>query len=297
MSDKIPVLFIVGPTAVGKTDFAIQLAKKLDGEIVSADSRYFYRGMDIGTAKPTPEEQQGVSHHLIDVADPDETWSLALFQREADAAIRDIDQRGKLPIVAGGTGQYVRAVLEGWSVPEGEPDLRLRDAIEAWGKAIGSAELHHKLSLIDPKAAEKIDWQNTRRTIRALEVIFSSGRRFSEQRAVKESPYMAVVIGLTREREELYQRIDLRVDQMIQKGFVEETAALLAKGYDPELPAMSAIGYKEICAYIKGETSLEEAAQLIKFRTHAYVRRQANWFKKDDPQIHWINLSEGERTP
>ena len=292
MSDKIPVLFIVGPTAVGKTAYAIELAKRVNGEIVSADSRYFYRGMDIGTAKPSKEEQQGVPHHLIDVADPDETWSLAIFRQAADEAIRDIHARGKLPIVAGGTGQYVRAVLEGWSVPEGEPDLRLRQAIESWGNSVGAEELHRKLSLLDPAAAEKIEWQNMRRTVRALEVIFSSGRLFSEQRTVKESPYAATVIGLRRNREELYRRIDLRVDLMLRAGFVEETAKLLAQGYGPELPSMSAIGYKEICAYLRGELPLDEAAQLIKFRTHNYVRRQANWFKESDPSIHWIDLSE-----
>ena len=286
---KIPVIFIVGPTASGKTDAGIRLAKQIGGEIVSVDSRYLYRGMDIGTAKPTVEERQGIPHWLIDVADPDETWSLSLFQKAADEAIRDIYSRGKKPILVGGTGQYVRAILEGWDIPASQPDHRLRMVLEAWGKMIGAEELYRKLALLDPEAASKIEWQNMRRTVRALEVIFTTGKKFSAQRTVKESPYDAVIFGMKRERSELYRRIDLRVDLMIRQGLVEETAALLAKGYPKTLPSMSAIGYKEICDYLHGKTSLEEAAQLIKFRTHNYVRRQANWFKPDDPQIHWIN--------
>ena len=286
--NKIPVIFIVGPTASGKTDAGIRLAQRIGGEIVSADSRYLYREMDIGTAKPTIEERQGIPHWLIDVADPDETWSLALFQRSADEAIRDIHSRGKTPILVGGTGQYFRAILEGWSIPEGEPDLRLRNVLEAWGNEIGAEELHRKLAKLDPEAALKIDWQNMRRTIRALEVIFSSGERFSKQRTVRETPYTALIFGMKRDRTELFRRIDLRVDMMIRNGLVEETARLLEKGYPETLPSMSAIGYKEICDHLHGKISLEEAAQLIKFRTHKFVRRQANWFKPDDPAIQWI---------
>ena len=286
---KIPVIFIVGPTASGKTDAGIRLAKAINGEIVSADSRYLYRGMDIGTAKPSTAERQGIPHWLIDVADPDETWSLSLFRNAADDAIRDIHARGKRPILVGGTGQYVRAILEGWSIPEGEPDHRLRDALEAWGREIGAAELHRKLARIDPQAAEKIDWQNMRRTIRALEVIFMSGQKFSAQRTTREPAYHALIFGMKRERSELYRRIDLRVDRMLEQGLVEETAGLLAKGYPPSLPSMSAIGYKEVCDYLNKKSSLEETAQLIKFRTHNYVRRQANWFKANDPAINWID--------
>jgi len=286
---KIPVIFIVGPTASGKTDAGIRLAQKISGEIVSADSRYLYRGMDIGTAKPDLAERQGIPHWLIDVADPDETWSLSLFQKAADEAIRDIYGRGKVPIVVGGTGQYIRAILEGWSIPEGEPDPRLRTALENWGRAIGADELHRKLARLDPEAAAKIEWQNMRRTVRALEVIFTSGMKFSAQRTVRETPYTPLIFGMLRDRQELYRRIDLRVDNMIRNGLVEETAGLLAKGYAETLPSMSAIGYKEICDYLRGRTGLEEASQLIKFRTHNYVRRQANWFKAGDPAIRWID--------
>lgn len=291
---KIPVIFIVGPTASGKTDAGIRLAKAIGGEIVSADSRYLYRGMDIGTAKPDMEERQGIPHWLIDVADPDETWSLSLFQKASDEAVRDIYSRGKMPILVGGTGQYVRAILEGWSIPESEPDHRLRAALEAWGGTVGARGLYDRLRRIDPDAAEKIEWQNMRRTVRALEVIFTTGRRFSEQRTVREAPYDAVIFGMKRDRDELYRRIDLRVDQMISRGLVEEVSGLLAKGYDESLPSMSAIGYKEICGYLHGRTSLEEAAQLIKFRTHNYVRRQANWFKPSDPAIRWIDPEDIE---
>ncbi len=291
---KIHVIVIFGPTASGKTDAGIRLAKLIGGEIVSADSRYLYRGMDIGTAKPTVEERQGIPHWLIDVADPDETWSLSLFQKASAEAIMDIHSRGKIPILVGGTGQYMRAILEGWSIPEGEPDHRLRKVLEDWGREIGAGELYRKLALLDPEAAAKIEWQNMRRTIRALEVIMTTGKKFSAQRTVTESPYNAMIYGMKRDRTELYHRIDTRVDQMIRQGLVEETAALLAKGYSETLPSMSAIGYKEICDYLHGKTGLEEAAQLIKFRTHNYVRRQANWFKPNNPQIRWITPDEIE---
>ena len=291
---KIPVIFIVGPTASGKTDAGIRLAEAIGGEVVSADSRYLYRGMDIGTAKPSLEEQRNIRHWLIDVADPDETWSLSLFRSAADEAIQDIHTRGKIPLVVGGTGQYVRAILEGWSIPEGEPDPRLRNVLENWGNEIGAQELHRKLAIVDPEGAAAIQWQNMRRTVRALEVIFSSGHKFSAQRTVKEPPYNALIFGMRRDRSLLYERIDKRVDWMIQNGLVEETAGLLAKGYSEKLPSMSAIGYKEICDYLNGKTSLDDAAQLIKFRTHNYVRRQANWFKPADPEIHWIDPEDLE---
>ena len=291
---KIPLIIIVGPTASGKTAAGIRLARAIGGEVISADSRYLYRGMDIGTAKPDMEERQGVPHWLIDVADPDETWSLSLFRAAADEAVKDIYSRGKKPIVVGGTGQYIRAILEGWTIPEGEPDHRLRDVLERWGNDIGAEELHRKLAVLDPDAAANIQWQNMRRTVRALEVIFSSGRKFSAQRTAKESPYDALIFGMKRERAELYKRIDMRVDLMIQNGLVEETAGLLAKGYSEDLPSMSAIGYKEVCDYLNKKISLDEAAQLIKFRTHNYVRRQANWFKPADPAIHWVDPEDNE---
>jgi tRNA dimethylallyltransferase len=283
-----PLVVILGPTAVGKTEISIQLAERLAGEIVSADSRLFYRGMDIGTAKPTQEEMRRVLHHLIDVTDPDQIWSLAVFQRRAREVIADIHRRGKLPFLVGGTGQYVRAIMEGWRPPRAEPDPRLRKILQAWAKEIGREGLHTRLAVLDPQAAQKIDYRNLRRTVRALEVIFTTGRRFSTQRRQRKSPYRLLVLGLQRPREQLYQRVDQRIQNMVEAGFVEEVRALLAHGYSPDLPTMSAIGYREIVAFLQGKISMEEAIERIQRATRVFVRRQANWFKPDDPNIHWF---------
>ncbi len=291
--NKPPLILIVGPTAVGKTEIAIQLAERLDGEIVSADSRLFYRGMDIGTAKPTREEQARVPHHLIDIANPDEILSLAVFQKRAHEAIADIHTRRKLPFLVGGTGQYVRAVTEGWTPPEVKPDERLRDELERMKDEKGIEWLHDKLKALDPAAAEKIDARNFRRTIRALEVIMTTGKKFSAQRGQSDSPYHLVTIGLTRPREELYQRVDQRIDAMFANGFVDEVKALLDKGLSSTLPTMSAIGYRECVSVVKGELSEEQAKVQIRRGTRIFVRRQANWFKESDPNIHWFKVEEG----
>ncbi len=288
MSSKPPLVVLLGPTAVGKTETALQLAERLDGEIISADSRLFYRGLDIGTAKPSLEERQRVPHHLIDVTTPDQPWSLALFQREARQVIAGVHQRGRLPFLVGGTGQYLRAVTEAWEVPPAQPDTRLRAALEAWAKEIGPQGLHARLATIDPQAAEAIDARNLRRTVRALEVIFQTGRCFSDQRSRGSSPYNLLQIGLIRPRPELYARVDARIAAMLASGLVDEVKELLAQGYSPDLPALSAIGYREIISYIKGEISLGEAEALIKRNTRIYIRRQANWFKATDPEIHWF---------
>lgn len=286
-----PVVIIVGPTAVGKSALALELAVELQAEIISADSRYFYRGMNIGTAKPTQEELQSVPHHLVDVAEPDETWSLALFQRRAKAIIADLHDKNKLPLVVGGTGQYVRAITEGWQIPAQKPDARLRSVIEKWSDEIGREALHAKLALLDPQAAEKIDWRNQRRVVRALEVILKSGKLFSQQRSKSPLPYQYKLIGLKRERPELYARVDERIGAMLaDDGFEEEVRGLLAKGYGADTPAMSAIGYREMGAYVQGEMSLDEAVILIKRRTRKFVRRQANWFKESDPKIRWFDM-------
>ncbi len=284
-----PVVLLVGPTAVGKTALSLELAGQMNAEIISADSRLFYRGMDIGTAKPTPAERGGIPHHLIDVTEPDETWSLALFQRQAKAIIADIQARGKLPLVVGGTGQYVRAITEGWQVPAQQPDERMRAALESWADEIGGEGLHQRLALLDPQAAAAIDWRNQRRTVRALEVIFNTGRRFSEQRTKGSLPYQYKMIGLIRERPELYARVDARIEQMLADGFEAEVRGLLEKGYSPDAPALSAIGYREMIEYVQGQISLEEAVMLIKRRTRQFVRRQANWFKESDARIRWFD--------
>jgi len=285
---SLPVVAVVGPTAVGKTALAIELAEVYEGEIVSADSRQFYRGMDIGTAKPTPEELARVPHHLIDVAEPGESWSLAAFKREAQEVLAGIHARGKLPFLVGGTGQYVYGLLEDWQIPTQEPDHRLRPVLEAWGRALGPFEFHRKLALLDPAAANVIQPENMRRTVRALEVIFLSGKKFSEQRRVGQSQYSILKLGLNRPRPELYKRVDDRILAMLDQGFIEEVRALRDSGLSADLPTLSAIGYREICAYLDGQMSLEEAVTRMKRLTRDYIRRQANWFKSDDPNIHWI---------
>jgi tRNA dimethylallyltransferase len=284
----IPLVVILGPTASGKTEISIKLARKHKGEIVSADSRLFYKGMDIGTAKPTRTERTIVPHHLIDVAEPDQTWSLALFQHEANLAIRQIHGRGHLPFLVGGTGQFIRAVVEGWRMPAVEPDPLLRKVLSRWADTIGAQAIHTKLEILDPVAAHSIDPTNTRRTIRALEVIFSTGKRFSDQKETGYKLYQTLLIGLACPRAELYQRIDDRIQKMIEAGLVDEVKTLLNQGYSPGLPTMTAIGYGEIVAYLQGEISLDEAVILMKRRTREFVRRQANWFKEDDPEIHWF---------
>jgi len=278
-----PVVAIIGPTAVGKTALAVELAQHFDGEIVSADSRQFYRGMDIGTAKPTPDELAQVPHHLIDVADPDEPWSLAAFKREAGAALAEIHRRGKLPFLVGGTGQYIYGLLDDWQIPNQQPDTRLRAVLEAWGSQLGPYPFHQKLALIDPAAAAVIQPENLRRTIRALEVIFLTGHRFSEQRRLGVSPYSLLKIGLIRPRAELYVRVDARIAAMLADGLVEEVRQLRQRGFTADLPTLSAIGYREICAYLDGKMSLDEAVTQMKRFTRDYIRRQANWFKYNDP--------------
>ena len=283
-----PLIVIVGPTAVGKTDLALELAERLHGEIVSADSRLFYRGMDIGTAKPSRTERLRVPHHLVDVADPAETWSLAIFQRAAAQAIAGIHRRGNLPMLVGGTGQYIQAVTQAW-VPAPVPqDTRLREILEDLAGTFGAGWLHDRLRLIDPLSAERIDARNVRRTIRALEVIFTTGRKFSAQGGKGESPYRLLTIGLTRPRPELYARIDARIETMFAAGLLDEVRTLLAAGCTPDLPAMSAIGYRQSIAVLEGKISLEEAKVQMRHLTRVFVRRQANWFKATDPQIHWF---------
>ncbi|MBI3151552.1 MAG: tRNA (adenosine(37)-N6)-dimethylallyltransferase MiaA [Chloroflexi bacterium] len=291
-SPKPDLILIVGPTAVGKTELAIQLAEQLNGEIVSADSRLFYRGMDIGTAKPSPEELARVPHHLMDIVNPDETLSLAVFQQKARDAIADIHSRGHLPFLVGGTGQYIRAVTEGWNPPEVRPNEHLRGVLEKMKEERGLIWLHDKLRVLDSEAAEKIDARNFRRTIRALEVIFTTGRKFSEQRGQGDSPYHLITVGLIRPRAELYQRVDERIDMMFANGFIDEVKGLLDKGYSPTLPSMSAIGYRECVRVINGELTTEQAKAEMKRITRMFVRRQANWFKESDPQIRWFDPNQ-----
>jgi len=293
VNHKPNLILIVGPTAVGKTEVSIQLAERFNGEIVSADSRLFYRGMDIGTAKPTSEEQARVPHHLIDIANPDEILSLAVFQQKAREAIADIRTRNKLPFLVGGTGQYIRAVTQGWVPPKVKPNEQLRDELTKQKDENGIYWLHENLKRLDPAAAEKIDPRNVRRTIRALEVIMTTGKKFSEQRGQGESPYRLITIGLTRPREELYQRVDARIESMYANGLIDEVKVLLARGYSPSLPTMSAIGYRECVQALEGKITVEEAKQLTRRATRVFVRRQANWFKESDSNILWFQVKGG----
>jgi tRNA dimethylallyltransferase len=288
---QLPLVIIVGPTAVGKTAAAIALAEKLGAEIVSADSRYLYRGMDIGTAKPSPAERARVPHHLIDVTTPDEPWTLTHFQSAALAAIQEIHARGQWPLLVGGTGQYIRALTEGWQVPPGAPSSELRAELEAMLARDGVGALAARLREVDPDSAARVDVRNPRRVIRALEVALTTGESFVAQRRRAAPPFAMTTIGLTLPRPELYARLDARVGAMLEAGLVEEVRGLAAQGYGWDLPAMSALGYQQIGQYLRGECDLGEAVRRIKSATRKFVRRQANWFKSTDPAIRWFDAA------
>jgi tRNA dimethylallyltransferase len=285
-----PLLVVVGPTAVGKTSLSLHLAQRFSGEIVSADSRLFYRGMDIGTAKPTPAERQLVPHHLIDIANPDETMTLGAYQDLAYAVIAGIHRRGRLPILVGGTGQYIKAVVEGWGIPRVSPQPALRAALEN----LGGPELARWLAVLDPVAAARLDPRNVRRVIRALEVILVTGRPISTLQQKNPPPYTRLMVGLACAREHLYRRIDRRVEQMLDEGLLAEVQALLAAGYARHLPAMSGLGYQQLAAHLAGEMTLAEAVERIKFETHRFARQQYTWFRPDDPHIHWYDITDPE---
>jgi tRNA dimethylallyltransferase len=288
-----PLVAIVGPTAAGKSNLALELCRTLNGEIISADSRQVYRYMDIGTAKPTKEEQAAVPHHLIDVVDPDEDFSLAMYQRRALEAVQSIQRWGKTAFLVGGSGLYVWALLEGWRIPSVPPDYDLRRELEAKVRDGGGEALYEKLKEIDPAAAERIDPRNVRRVIRALEVC-RQGTQFSELQVKK--PFVdSVIIGLTTGRDDLYERIDTRVNSMIEQGLVQEVESLVARGYELDLPSMSGLGYREIGLYLQGKTDLATAIQQMKFDTHSFARHQYNWFRLKDKRINWFEA--GESTP
>ena len=286
------LLVLVGPTAVGKTAAAIALAERLGAEIVSADSRYLYRGLDIGTAKPTPAELARVPHHLVDVTTPDQPWSLSQYQAAAYAAIDGIRARGRLPLLVGGTGQYIRALTEGWVLPPGAPEGAVRAELEQALAREGLPALVERLRALDPASAAQVDLRNPRRVVRALEVVLATGESFSAQRRKQPPPYAVAMLGLTRPRPALYARIDARIAQMLADGLVEEVRGLAAQGYGWELPAMSALGYRQIGAYLRGEATLDEAVAQLRRDTRQFVRRQANWFKPADPAIHWFDAGD-----
>ncbi len=274
------LIAIVGATAVGKTELAIAWAQRIGGEIVSADSRQIYRGMDIGTAKPTPAERAQARHHLIDIRDPDEPFSLAEFQDLALAAIADIQARGGVPLLVGGTGQYLAALLEGWQIPRVAPQPALRAELEQIASQEGPQALHDRLAAVDPVAAARIPAANVRRVVRALEVYLVSGEPISRLQVRQPPPFRPRAIWLQRPRTELYARADARISRMIEAGLIDEIAALLARGYDWRLPAMSSLGYLQFRPYFQGEADLTTCIERLRFDTHDFIRRQEMWFRR-----------------
>jgi len=288
------MIAIVGPTAVGKSELALHLAQYFPLEIISADSRQVYRYMDIGTNKPSLAERASAPHHVIDVIEPDEDFSLAMYHQLAIEALKAIKQKGKLPLLVGGSGLYVWSLVEGWKIPQVPPDPKLRRQLEARAEQEDSQSLYQELQDIDPVAAAKINPNNTRRIIRALEIYQTTGQPPSQLQRKEAPSFPIMVIGLTRKRSELYRKIDWRADKMIQMGLVEEVEQLLQKGYSPSLPSMSGIGYKQIGQFLRGEMTLPQAIDRIKYETHRLARHQYAWFRLSDNRIHWFDTSEAE---
>lgn len=285
--DGGPVVCVVGPTAAGKTALAVDLARRLGGEIINADSRQVYRGMNIGAAKPTDAERAAARHHLLDLLDPGESFGLGAFLIYAADALRDIRRRGRTPIVCGGTGQYVWGLVNGEGVPAAGPDLELRAALEAEAARLGGDVLHRRLAAIDPVRAAALDARNVRRVIRALEIAQVTGRRPSELRPAA-APVDALVLGLTMPRDVLYRRIDCRVDRMMAEGFLAEAQGLAAAGFRLGQGPLNCPGYRELGQYLDGDLTLEQAVRQTKLKTHRLARRQYAWFKLSDARIRWL---------
>ncbi|MEX2314604.1 MAG: tRNA (adenosine(37)-N6)-dimethylallyltransferase MiaA, partial [Thermomicrobiales bacterium] len=286
LTSGLPVLVVLGPTATGKTELAIRCARAFGGEVVSADSRYFYREMNIGTAKPTLAEQAGIPHHLIDILDPDQPYSLGQFLDDVYRVIEDIGNRGGLPVVAGGTPQYLRATLEGWTVPEVAPDDELRARLETEP----TETLFARLVTVDLESALRIGTTNKRRIIRALEIHEKTGRTVSEQSGKQPPPYRFHVIGLTQPRDLLYARIDERVRRMYAEGWLNEARELYERGITATHPSMSAHGYREALEVVTGQTDVEDAIARTCFIIHRYVRHQQTWFRRFDG-VEWFDSS------
>ena len=286
-----PFIAIVGPTAVGKTKLAVELCQRFNGEVINADSRQVYRRMDIGTAKPTPEELARAPHHLLDLLEPSEKFGLGSFLALANEAWADINALGKLPFLAGGSGQFVWAMLEGQMVPAVPPDPEFRALLEKVAADEGSQALHDRLQEVDPVRAEALDARNVRRVVRALEIFHTTSEKPSELASAVSSTDDYLVIGLTMERQALYQRIDDRVAAMMEAGFLAEVRALAEAGYPMGQDALDSPGYRELGQYIDGELSLDEAVARTKTQTHRLVRRQYTWFKPSDQRIKWLDAS------
>ncbi|MDQ0193308.1 tRNA (adenosine(37)-N6)-dimethylallyltransferase MiaA [Paenibacillus wynnii] len=290
---KPKLLVLLGPTAVGKTRLSLELAAAYDAEIISGDSMQVYREMDIGTAKITPEEMQGIPHHLIDIHDPQDSYSAAEFQEHATKAIEDIRARGKLPFIVGGTGLYIESLCYGFRFSEAVADEAFRKEQDEYAEEHGALALHARLEAVDPISAARLHPNDRRRIIRALEIHHQTDTTLSSSHAAqkKESPYELCIIGLTMDRKILYQRIEDRIDQMLADGLVDEVRTLLERGYVRGLVSMQGLGYKEIAAYLAGETTYEEAVTLLKRDTRRFAKRQLSWFRHMK-EIEWIDVDE-----
>ena len=290
-----PVIVLMGPTAIGKSRVAIEIAKELETEILTADSRQVYRGMDIGTDKPTLQERQGIPHRLIDLVNPDQHFSVGDYRQHARHMIEGLHKHGKIPLVAGGTGLYIRTLLHGlWTGPPANWDLRKQLDLQAREK--GAAYVHRQLSQVDPALARRLHPNDYVKVQRGLEVYHALGIPLSDahqQHNFQEAPYHALVIGLRMEREHLYQRIDDRVEREIEKGLIDETQRLLAEGYHRHLSSMTSLGYKQMAGYLMGEYSYEEAVRILKRDTRHFAKRQITWFRKE-PSVQWLNVAAHE---
>ncbi|OPX84294.1 MAG: tRNA dimethylallyltransferase [Pelotomaculum sp. PtaB.Bin104] len=290
IDDLPPLLVITGPTATGKSEVAVRVAVQVGGEIVSADSMLVYRHMDIGTAKPTQAEMHGIPHHLISIIEPDQDYSVALFQKQARKVIAEVYRKGKLPILAGGTGLYIRSVIERYDFTGACRDEALRARLLKEAKKCGFEMFHRRLAEFDRQTAEKLHPRDVRRVIRAFEVYYLTGRPISSyQKTIENSQplYNLVIFGLTMDREALYRRIEQRVDAMIEAGLIEEVQGLLDAGYDPRLTSMQGLGYKEMVQFLAGEVSLPQAIELLKRNTRRFAKRQMTWFRRDE-RIRWV---------
>ena len=300
------LLVIVGPTGVGKSALAMRLAREFGGEIIGADSRQVYRQMSIGTAKPSEADRAEIPHHIVDIIEPHEHYSLALFLRDAQRSIHNAKKlRGRLSLVVGGTGQYVWGLLEGWQVPEVKPNTKLRKALQARVESEGVGALYEELRRLDPEAAGRVDGRNPRRIARALEIALSQEGDTASGGGKNERPrkippnYDALALGLTMERAALYARIDRRVDAQMAAGWLDEARELRKRGYGLQgsqkgTAALSGLGYNELMRHLDGELPLDEAVQRIKYRTHRYARQQYNWFRPGDERIRWLGAPVGD---
>ena len=293
---KKPLVILTGPTAVGKTKASIGLAKAIGGEIISADSMQVYKQMDIGSAKIKPSEMEGIPHYLLDILEPDEEFHVVLFQQMAKQAIQKIYEKGKIPIIVGGTGFYIQAVLYDIDFSENEKDTSYREELEKLAQTKGAEYLHDRLREVDEKSAQDIHANNVKRVIRALEYFHQTGEKISEhneEQRKKVSPYNFSYFVLNDEREHLYERINLRVDQMINEGLVREVQSLKEKGYTRDMVSMQGLGYKEMLDYLDNKCSLEEAVEIIKRDTRHFAKRQITWFKRES-DVTWIDKKEYE---